>query len=151
MLCRSDIRLWVLIHLRVQLTRRCIPAGRFSAEQGALQLLPEGLAAVADGPLQSDFLALNVLSSGAEPSTSAAAGPSPEESKDSQIARLRGTLAHWRAWAAGIAARYSAYNPEIVRPAKRVYIGGLPPDTSDVPSQPFRSYSDVDEHWSVEE
>ena len=54
------------------------------------------------------------------------------QAKDAQINRLAGTLAHWRAWAAEVAARYAAYNPDVARPARRIYIGGLPQTTSDV-------------------
>lgn len=53
-------------------------------------------------------------------------------SKDSQIAKLAGTLAHYRTWAGQIQARYQMFNPDAARPARRIYVGGLPPDTADV-------------------
>ena len=62
-----------------------------------------------------------------------AAGADAElQAKEAQINKLAGTLAHWRAWAAEVAARYAAYNPDVARPARRIYIGGLPQSTSDV-------------------
>jgi hypothetical protein len=55
-------------------------------------------------------------------------------SKDAQIAKLAGTLAHYRSWAAQLQARYQMFNPDAARPARRIYVGGLPPDTADVRS-----------------
>ncbi|KAK9901213.1 hypothetical protein WJX75_000532 [Coccomyxa subellipsoidea] len=52
-------------------------------------------------------------------------------SKDAQIGKLAGTLAHYRAWAAQIQARYQMFNPDAARPARRIYVGGLPPETTD--------------------
>ena len=52
--------------------------------------------------------------------------------KDAQIAKLAGTLSHYRAWAAQIQARYQMFNPDAARPARRIYVGGLPPDPADV-------------------
>ena len=52
--------------------------------------------------------------------------------RDMLIERLSGTLAHWRSWAAEVAARYAAYNPDVARPARRIYVGGLPRKTADV-------------------
>lgn len=52
--------------------------------------------------------------------------------KDAQIAKLAGTLAHYRSWAAQLQARYQMFNPDAARPARRIYVGGLPPDTADV-------------------
>ena len=57
-------------------------------------------------------------------------------SKDAQIAKLAGTLAHYRAWAAQIQARYQMFNPDAARPARRIYVGGLPPNTADVRPRP---------------
>ena len=53
-------------------------------------------------------------------------------SKDAHIAKMAGTLAHYRAWASQIQARYQMFNPDAARPARRIYVGGLPPDTEDV-------------------
>lgn len=52
--------------------------------------------------------------------------------RDSQIGKLAGTLAHYRAWSVQVQARYHMYNPEAARPARRVYFGGLPPDTQEL-------------------
>ena len=57
-------------------------------------------------------------------------------SKDAHIAKMAGTLAHYRAWASQIQARYQMFNPDAARPARRIYVGGLPPDTEDVRSKP---------------
>ena len=57
-------------------------------------------------------------------------------SKDAHIAKMAGTLAHYRAWASQIQARYQMFNPDAARPARRIYVGGLPPDTEDVRSRP---------------
>ena len=35
-------------------------------------------------------------------------------------------MAHFRAWAAQLQARYQMFNPDASRPAKRIYIGNLP-------------------------
>jgi hypothetical protein len=45
---------------------------------------------------------------------------------------MQGTLAHWRAWAKSIQDRFIMYNPDIARPARRIYVGGLPDNTHDV-------------------
>lgn len=52
--------------------------------------------------------------------------------KDAHIAKLAGTLAHYRAWASQIQARYQMFNPDAARPARRIYVGGLPPDSEEV-------------------
>ena len=57
-------------------------------------------------------------------------------SKDAHIAKMAGTLAHYRAWASQIQARYQMFNPDAARPARRIYVGGLPPDTEDVCFKP---------------
>lgn len=44
-----------------------------------------------------------------------------------------GTLAHYRAWAAQVQARYQMFNAEAARPARRIYVGGLPAGTQEVP------------------
>ena len=43
-----------------------------------------------------------------------------------------GTLAHYRNWSAQVQARYQMFNPEAIRPARRIYVGGLPSGTSEV-------------------
>ncbi len=43
-----------------------------------------------------------------------------------------GTLAHYRNWSAQVQARYQMFNPEAIRPARRIYVGGLPGGTSEV-------------------
>jgi hypothetical protein len=43
-----------------------------------------------------------------------------------------GTLAHYRAWAAQVQARYQMFNAEAARPARRIYVGGLPAGTQEV-------------------
>jgi hypothetical protein len=35
---------------------------------------------------------------------------------------------HYRAWAAQLQARYQMFSPDAARPAKRVYVGNLPPE-----------------------
>ena len=57
-------------------------------------------------------------------------------SKDAHIAKMAGTLAHYRGWASQIQARYQMFNPDAARPARRIYVGGLPPDTEDVRFKP---------------
>ena len=47
---------------------------------------------------------------------------------------MAGTLGHYRAWAAQIQARYQMFNPDAARPARRIYVGGLPASTEDVRS-----------------
>lgn len=41
------------------------------------------------------------------------------------------TVGHFRAWAAQLQARYTLFSPDAARPAKRVYIGNLPTDTTE--------------------
>lgn len=57
--------------------------------------------------------------------------------KDAQIARLAGTLSHWRAWAGEVAVRYAAFNPDVARPARRIYVGGLPTSVTDAHLRQF--------------
>lgn len=45
---------------------------------------------------------------------------------EAENARLRASLDHYRASSAAVQARYALFNPELARPARRVYIGGLP-------------------------
>ena len=52
--------------------------------------------------------------------------------KDAHLGKLAGTLAHYRAWASQIQARYQMFNPDAARPARRIYVGGLPPDSEEV-------------------
>ena len=52
--------------------------------------------------------------------------------KDAHMAKLAGTLAHYRAWASQIQERYQMFNPDAARPARRIYVGGLPPDSEEV-------------------
>lgn len=33
------------------------------------------------------------------------------------------------------------FSPEVIRPSKRIYVGGLPPDTMDVRAHSFESLS----------
>ncbi len=42
-----------------------------------------------------------------------------------------GTLAHYRNWSAQVQARYQMFNPEAIRPARRIYVGGLPNGTTE--------------------
>lgn len=53
------------------------------------------------------------------------------EEKDRQIRTLAGTLQHYRNWANTIQARYQMFSPDVIRPAKRIYVGGLPAGTLD--------------------
>ncbi|PRW45747.1 chorismate lyase isoform B [Chlorella sorokiniana] len=53
------------------------------------------------------------------------------EAQAREIARLQGTLAHYRNWAAQLQARYQLFNPDAARPAKRVYVGNLPGSVSE--------------------
>lgn len=41
-------------------------------------------------------------------------------------------MIHRRNWASTIQARYQMFSPEVIRPSKRIYVGGLPPNTLDV-------------------
>ncbi|KAK9829508.1 hypothetical protein WJX72_006260 [[Myrmecia] bisecta] len=54
------------------------------------------------------------------------------DQRDAQIQRLQRTLQHFRRWAHHVQARYQMFNPEAARPARRIYIGNLPPDTTEV-------------------
>jgi hypothetical protein len=38
------------------------------------------------------------------------------------------TVSHYRVWMAQLQSRYQMYNPDLMRPAKRVYVGNLPPN-----------------------
>ena len=51
---------------------------------------------------------------------------------DLQTNTLNASVAMCRAWAAQIQARYQMFNPDAARPARRIYVGGLPPETTDV-------------------
>jgi hypothetical protein len=44
---------------------------------------------------------------------------------------VAGTTAHYRNWAAQLQARYQMFAPDAARPAKRVYIGNLPPEITE--------------------
>ena len=46
--------------------------------------------------------------------------------------RLATTLQHYRNWASQILARYQMVNPDAAKPPRRIYIGGLPPGTTEV-------------------
>ena len=46
--------------------------------------------------------------------------------------RLATTLQHYRNWASQILARYQMVNPDAAKPPRRIYIGGLPPATTEV-------------------
>lgn len=52
--------------------------------------------------------------------------------KDELIRKLKGSLEHWRSWAVKLAARYASYSPDVARPARRIYVGGLPATTAEV-------------------
>ena len=45
---------------------------------------------------------------------------------EAENSRLRASLDHYRASSAAVQARYALFNPELARPARRVYVGGLP-------------------------
>ena len=51
---------------------------------------------------------------------------------DVRVGVCAGTLAHYRNWSAQVQARYQMFNPEAIRPARRIYVGGLPGGTSEV-------------------
>ncbi|KAK9830796.1 hypothetical protein WJX74_007599 [Apatococcus lobatus] len=59
------------------------------------------------------------------------------KSVDSQVAKLAGTLQHYRDWAGQIQARYQLFNPDAARPARRIYVGGLSQDTTDAELRQF--------------
>ena len=46
--------------------------------------------------------------------------------------RLATTLQHYRNWASQILARYQMVNPDAAKPPRRIYVGGLPPGTTEV-------------------
>ena len=46
--------------------------------------------------------------------------------------RLATTLQHYRTWASQILARYQMVNPDAAKPPRRIYVGGLPPGTTEV-------------------
>jgi hypothetical protein len=54
-----------------------------------------------------------------------------------------GTLAHYRAWAAQVQARYQMFNAEAARPARRIYVGGLPAGTQEVACRGVRPHAVV--------
>ena len=65
---------------------------------------------------------------------------SQSKSADSQVAKLAGTLQHYRDWAGQIQARYQLFNPDAARPARRIYVGGLNQDTTDVSLTQLQPY-----------
>ena len=42
-----------------------------------------------------------------------------------------------------VQARYQLHNPDAARPARRIYVGGLPPDTVDVRGQPCTLFNSI--------
>lgn len=46
--------------------------------------------------------------------------------------RLATTLQHYRNWASQILARYQMVKPDAAKPPRRIYVGGLPPGTTEV-------------------
>lgn len=53
-------------------------------------------------------------------------------SKDEQIAKLQKQLAHYRLWLNTIHSRVLQMNPQAVKNSKRLYIGGMPDDATEV-------------------
>ena len=49
---------------------------------------------------------------------------------EAQVARLAASLEHYRAACAAVQARYQLFSPDVARPARRVYVGGLPMGTA---------------------
>jgi len=69
---------------------------------------------------------------GAGPPDSAAPFSDQLRYRDAQITKLAGTLAHYRAWSTQVQARYQMFNAEVARPARRIYVGGLPSGTQEL-------------------
>jgi splicing factor U2AF subunit len=63
-------------------------------------------------------------------STPAAAPQQRIADLEAQVARLSASLEHYRAACAAVQARYQLFSPDVARPARRVYIGGLPMGTT---------------------
>ena len=52
--------------------------------------------------------------------------------KDTELAQLQKRLSHYRSWVGSLHAKMQASNPQAIKNAKRLYIGGVPEDTTDV-------------------
>lgn len=51
-----------------------------------------------------------------------------------QILVLQKKLAHFRSWVASVHSKVQQVNPQAIKNSKRLYVGNLPPDTTEVSS-----------------
>jgi hypothetical protein len=54
------------------------------------------------------------------------------QEKDAELAQVQKRLEHYRAWVGTLHAKMQASNPQAIKNAKRLYIGGVPEGTTDV-------------------
>ena len=52
--------------------------------------------------------------------------------KDAQILMLQKKLSHFRSWVSGIHAKVQQMNPQAIKNSRRLYVGGIPEDTTEV-------------------
>jgi hypothetical protein len=53
-------------------------------------------------------------------------------SKDAQILMLQKKLQHMRSWVNSIHSKVQGMSPQIIKNARRLYLGGVPPEATDV-------------------
>jgi hypothetical protein len=54
--------------------------------------------------------------------------------KDDQITMLERKLEHFRSWLSNLQGQLQAKDPQVVKNARRLYVGGIPEDTKEVSS-----------------
>ncbi|KIY92180.1 hypothetical protein MNEG_15783 [Monoraphidium neglectum] len=87
--------------------------------------------AESDGPDASDTSKLADQGSAA---ANARAPPTLEQQlaqREAQVAVLERKLHHLRSWMGSINAQMAATNPQLVKNARRLYVGGVPPGTTE--------------------
>jgi hypothetical protein len=90
-------------------------------DQGGPPACPRDDAAVgAPAPLGADV--------GASPLTP----PEQFTAREQRVATLERRLAHLRAWMASVCNQMASTNPQLAKNARRLYIGGVPADTTEV-------------------
>lgn len=52
--------------------------------------------------------------------------------KDAQILMLQKKLGHFRNWVCSLHAKVQATNPQAIKNSRRLYVGGIPENTSEV-------------------
>jgi hypothetical protein len=56
--------------------------------------------------------------------------------KDAQIHVLQKKLQHFRSWVSSIHHKVQQMNPQAIKNSKRLYIGGIPADTTEASASP---------------